>query len=494
MNKKSDQPTNVPAELLQREKPVYIDGGWHVGGGTSPLSFVDPSKATTFAKLVPGSVEQVALAAEAAARAFATWRATAGSERARYLRAIASALATRKPDLVALQMLNNGKPRFEAEIDLDDAVATFEYYAGLAEKIDEQQGQTVDLGHAALSGSTQFEPLGPVGLIVAWNFPMVTTAWKVAPALAAGCTAVLKPSEFTTLAELVYGDIASEIGLPPGVLNILPGGGDVGAALCADRRVRKISFTGSNATGSRVMAAAASRIVPVSLELGGKSPIIILEDADIEQAVEIACAGIFFNCGQMCSATSRLIVAASIADKFSAAMVAKAKLLTAGGPDNPDTQMGPLTTREQFEKVTSVMSKARRDGLNCITGGTIDSTLGGFFVQPTIYRDVPTDHPIWRDEIFGPVLAIRSFKTVDEAVALANDTDFGLAATVVGSDKDAAAAVAGRIDAGHVWINTPQLIFPNTAWGGFKASGIGRELGPWGLAAYRGVKHMTRAA
>lgn len=493
MSTNSHQPTNVPANLLQRDKAVYIDGGWHVGGGTSALVFVDPSRAKTFGSLIPGSVAQVALAAEAATRAFTTWRATAGAERSRYLSAIASGLSRRKPDLVALQMLNNGKPRFEAEIDVDDAVATFEYYAGLAEAIDGQQGQTVDLGDTSLAGSTHFEPLGPVGLIVAWNFPMVTTAWKLAPALAAGCTAVLKPSEFTTLAELVYGDIANEIGLPPGVFNIVPGGGDVGAALCADRRIRKISFTGSNATGGRVMAAAASRIVPVSLELGGKSPIVILEDADIEQAVEIASAGIFFNCGQMCSATSRLMVAASIADKFAEAMAARAEQIIIGGPDSPDAQMGPLTTREQFEKVKSVLDKARTEGLNCIAGGAPNVDLGGFFIQPTIYRDVPTDHPIWRDEIFGPVLAIRSFSTVDEAVALANDTDFGLAATVVGSDKDAADAVARRIDAGHVWVNTPQLIFPNTAWGGFKASGIGRELGPWGLAAYRAVKHMTSA-
>ncbi|SIQ85878.1 betaine-aldehyde dehydrogenase [Rhizobium sp. RU33A] len=495
MTTHSNQPTPVPANLLQRDKAVYINGSWHVGGGgPSHLAFVDPSKATTFATLIPGSVEQVALAAEAAARAFGAWRATTGAERARNLRAIASGLTKRKPDLVALQMLNNGKPRFEAEIDIDDAIATFEYYADLAEGIDGQQGQTVDLGDTALAGSTYFEPLGPVGLIVAWNFPMVTTAWKVAPALAAGCTAVLKPSEFTTLAELIYGDIASEIGLPPGVLNIVPGGADVGAALCTDRRIRKVSFTGSNATGSRVMAAAANRIVPVSLELGGKSPIIILEDADIDQAVEIASAGIFFNCGQMCSATSRLIVAASIADEFAAALVAKAKLIVVGGPDNPDAQMGPLTTREQFDKVTSVLNQARTDGLNCIAGGAADAALGGFFIQPTIYRDVPADHPVWRNEIFGPVLAIRSFRTVDEAVVLANGTDFGLAATVVGGDKDTAEAVARRIDAGHVWVNTPQLIFPNTAWGGFKASGIGRELGPWGLAAYLGVKHMTRAA
>jgi betaine-aldehyde dehydrogenase len=484
----------VPAELLDRPKAVFIDGRWQIGRAAAPMTAIDPSTGKAFSSFLPASPDQVAEATEAAERAFADWRRTSGGERARFLSAIATELRDRKADLVALQMLNNGKPRYEAEIDVHDAAATFDYYAGVAKELDAEQGRSVELGDDTLAGATHFEPLGPVGLIVAWNFPLVTTAWKLAPALAAGCTAVLKPSEFTTLAELVYGDLAGQIGLPAGVLNIVPGGGEIGAALCADRRIRKISFTGSNATGRRVMAAAASRIVPVSLELGGKSPIIILEDADIAQAVEIAAAGIFFNCGQMCSATSRLLVAQGIAEDFTAELVDKTNHLLVAGYEDPGAQIGPLTTREQFTKVKAILEKARSDALDCIAGGQAIPGRDGFFIKPSIYRNVPTDHPMWREEIFGPVLAIRSFTSAEEAVTLANDNDFGLAATVVGTDGDAAAAVASRLDAGHVWINTSQMIFPNTAWGGFKASGIGRELGPWGLAAYRGVKHITRAA
>lgn len=484
---------DISSAFLDREKSVFIDGQWMSGAGATPITAVDPSTGRAFAQFVPGSAEQVASAAEAAAKAFPVWRKTSGSERAGYLRAIAQGLQARKAQLVNLQMLNSGKPRFEAEIDVDDASATFDYYAGLAEEIERGQGQAVELGQEGLQGATYFEPLGPVGLIVPWNFPMVTTAWKLAPALAAGCTAVLKPSEFTTLAELVYGDLAIEIGLPAGVLNIVPGAGDVGAALCANRHFRKISFTGSNATGARVMAAAAQRVLPVSLELGGKSPIVILDDADISQAVEIAAAGIFFNCGQMCSATSRLLVSDGIAAEFIEALVEKVRGMVVGGHERPEAEMGPLMNAPQFAKVAAALQNAAADGLECLAGGTTVRDRDGFFVTPTIYRNVAMDNPVWREEIFGPVLALRSFAGVDEAIAIANDSDFGLAATVVGTDLERAGSVANRIDAGHVWINSPQIIFPNTAWGGFKASGIGRELGPWGLSAYRAVKHVTRA-
>ncbi|MDO1582785.1 aldehyde dehydrogenase family protein [Rhizobium oryzicola] len=479
--------------LLERSRTVFIDGEWLSGKGSTPIQAIDPSTSMAFARFAPASLEQVAAAAEAASKAFLSWRRSSGIERGRFLRSFASGLRDRKPDLVNLQMLNNGKPRIEAEIDIDDAAGTFDYYAELAETLDDERSKPVILGHDGFDGATYFEPIGPVGLIVAWNFPLVTTAWKLAPALAAGCTAVLKPSEFTSLAELVYGDIAAEIGLPAGVLNIIPGAGDIGAALCANQRLRKISFTGSNATGAQVMAAAAKRTIPVALELGGKSPIIILEDADISQAVEIAAAGIFYNCGQMCSATSRLLVSSKIADRFTDALVAKTKAIVVGGHDMPEAQMGPLTTEAQFTKVKTTFETARSTDLHCLTGGEVREARGGFFVEPTVYRDVPVEHPIWREEIFGPVLAINEFGSTEEAILMSNDTEFGLAATVVGSDPDEANAVAEQLDAGHVWVNCPQIIFPNTAWGGFKASGIGRELGPWGLDAYRAVKHLTRA-
>ena len=355
---------DIPAQFLDRTLTVFIDGRWWRGEAAAPLVAVDPARGAPFAQVMPASVPQVGEATEAALRAFSGWRRRSGSERARYLKAIASGLRQRKAHLVALQMLNNGKPRFEAEVDVDDAANTFDYYGDLAENLDARQGLACPLAQDGLDGATYFEPLGPVALIVPWNFPMVTTAWKLAPALAAGCTAVLKPSEFTTLAELVYGDLAIEAGLPAGVLNIVPGSAEIGTALCGDARIRKISFTGSNATGSRVMMAAAQRVVPISLELGGKSPIIILEDADIVQAVEIAAAGIFFNCGQMCSATSRLLVSERIADDVVEALVAKARGLTVAGPDVPGAEMGPLTTEAQYEKVKAFLARAEASGLN----------------------------------------------------------------------------------------------------------------------------------
>ncbi|MDS9469027.1 aldehyde dehydrogenase family protein [Paracoccus sp. MBLB3053] len=474
--------------LLSRDRTVFLDGEW-VNGRGKPIRSVDPSTGSALTELNGARAEDVSLAAAAASRAFGSWRRLPAAKRATYLRGFAAGLLARKETLVALQMLNNGKPRIEAEIDIDDAVATFEYYAGLAETLDARQDGIIELADPTLSGRTRFEPVGPVALIVPWNFPLVTTAWKLAPALAAGCTAVLKPSEFTTPAELVYGDIALEIGLPAGVLSILPGAGDVGAAMTTEARFRKISFTGSNATGRRVMAAAAERSLPVSLELGGKSPIVIMEDADVAQAIEIAALGIFFNAGQMCSATSRLIVADKIADDVIAGLRRHVAGMVVAGHEDSAAEMGPLTTAAQRDKVLEYLLRARHDGLDCLAGGASTGREGGFFVEPSIYTDVPTDHPIWREEIFGPVLAIRRAASEDEALTLANDSDFGLAATVVGGER--ADDLANRIDAGHVWVNSPQIIFPNTAWGGFKASGIGRELGPWGLAAYSGVKHVT---
>ncbi|MFG6081123.1 aldehyde dehydrogenase family protein [Paracoccus litorisediminis] len=477
--------------LLGREMCVFIDGAWRAGHGDQIVS-VDPSTGQRIAEFQGARPEDVAVAAEAATRAFGTWRRLPSTQRAAFLRGFAEGLRRRKDDLVQLQMLNNGKPRIEAEIDVDDAAATFDYYADLAETLDARQDGAVELPDSTLRGRTRFEPVGPVALIVPWNFPMVTTAWKLAPALAVGCTAVLKPSEFTTPAELVYGDIALEIGLPAGVLNILPGAGAVGGAMTAEPRFRKISFTGSNATGRRVMAAAAERSVPVSLELGGKSPIVILDDADVAQAVEIAALGIFFNAGQMCSATSRMILSDRIADDVIAGLRRHVAGMVVAGHQDPRAEMGPLTTAAQRDKVLEYLLRARHDGLDCLTGGASTGPQSGFFVEPTVYLDVPTDHAIWREEIFGPVLAIRRVSSDDEALALANENDFGLAATVVGGAR--AEDMANHIDAGHVWVNSPQIIFPNTAWGGFKASGIGRELGPWGLAAYSGVKHVTSRA
>lgn len=476
------------AALISRPKSLYFGGDWHAARTPARLGIVDPSTGAEFAAIEAGGAEDVADAVGAAVSAFPNWRDLPGAVRATFLRQIAAGLEARRGALVALQMLNNGKPRFEADIDVSDAIATFAYYAGLADDLDAGQGVPVALADPAFDGAMRREPVGPVGLIVPWNFPLVTSAWKLAPALAAGCTVVLKTSEFTPFAELAYADIADEIGLPPGVMNIVTGAEAAGRALVADRRLRKISFTGSTRVGAQVMAAAAQRVTPVSLELGGKSAILVFDDADLDHAVECILAGVFFNAGQMCSATSRLLVHDSIRPALLPRLIERAAALVVGPGE--DSQMGPLTTRLQYGRVLDWLARAEADGLTLATGGK--PTGQGFFVEPTIFLDVPPEHPLWREEVFGPVLAIRSFAGEDEAVALANDSDYGLVATIVTADAARADRVAARLEAGHIWINSIQMIFPNTSWGGFKQSGIGRELGPAGLSAFLGTKHITR--
>ena len=477
--------------LLERPHSLYIDGKWRASAVPEPITVLNPSTGERLSSIGGAGTKEVNDAVAAAQAAFAGWRSMSGRERGVWLDGFAKGLTQRLPALVELQMLNNGKPRGEAETDVRDAIATFEYYADLAAQLDEEQNSKVPLPDSGYSGKTRFEPLGPIGMIVPWNFPLVTSAWKVAPALAAGCTLVLKTSEYTPFAELVYADIAVEIGLPPGVLNILTGSGAAGATLAADRRLRKVSFTGSNAVGSKVMSSAAERCMPVSLELGGKSPIVVFADAPVEQAVEYIIGGIFYNCGQMCSATSRLIIEEGAAAAVLDHLVERCQRLKVGSPFEAGVEMGPLTTAPQYRKVVAALERAETSQLRCLTGGKALHEGGGFFVLPTVYDDVPVENPVWTEEIFGPVLAIRRFQNEPEAIALANRSDFGLVATIVTSDPKRAERVAAEVDAGHVWVNSVQVIFPQTAWGGFKASGIGRELGPWGLHSFTGVKHIT---
>lgn len=477
--------------LLERPHSLFIGGEWRAPVEPHEVTAVDPSTGRPLARLKGAGPPDVDAAVGAACAAFPVWRRCTGAERGRYLAGIAQGLEARRPALIDLQMRNNGKPRGEAEVDVGDAIATFDYYGELASQLDGRQNAPVPLPDPDYTGMTRFEPLGAVGLIVPWNFPLVTSAWKIAPALAAGCTVVLKTSEFTPLIELAYGDIAQEIGLPPGVLNLLTGAAVTGAALTADPRLAKLSFTGSNAVGSKVMSAAAARCVPVSLELGGKSPIVVFADAEVEHAVECVLAGIFYNCGQMCSATSRLVLERRAAGAVLDRLVERTRALKVGSPFAEGTQIGPLTTEAQYRKVLACFERAAAERLRCLTGGRAEGGGEGFFVAPTIYADVPPDHPVWREEIFGPVLAVRTFEGETEAVEMANDTAFGLVATVVTADPARAERIAAEIEAGHIWINSAQVIFPQTAWGGFKASGIGRELGPWGLNAYLGVKHVT---
>ncbi|MCP8633983.1 aldehyde dehydrogenase family protein [Pseudomonas mosselii] len=470
--------------------PHYIDGRWVEGQGSDCIVVHNPSDGQPFAELMAASSAQVDQAVAAARRALASWKTVSAAERATYLRGFAEQLGQRRDELIALQMRNNGKPRHEAEIDLDDAIATFAYYADLAEQLP-AKNRDVPLAAPGFTARTRLEPVGVVGLIVPWNFPLVTSAWKLAPALAAGCTVVLKPSEVTPLIEQAYGQIAEVLGLPAGVLNIVGGKAETGAALSGHNGLDKLSFTGSNGVGSQVMRAAAAQCRPVTLELGGKSAIVVFDDCDVDQAVEWIVAGITWNAGQMCSATSRLLVQDGIADALLPRLQAALEALRVGNPLEEEVDMGPLTSQAQWLKVAGYFATAREEGLKCLAGGkALDRD--GWFVSPTLYVDVPVSSRLWSEEIFGPVLCARRFGNEAEAIAQANDSRFGLVATVCSADLDRAERVADALEVGHVWINSVQAVFVETSWGGTKGSGIGRELGPWGLSGYQSVKHVTR--
>ncbi|HVF18046.1 MAG TPA: aldehyde dehydrogenase family protein, partial [Steroidobacteraceae bacterium] len=406
------------ASILSRDlyDQHFIGGRWTTSAGDATTVLLNPATEQPIATVKLGNQADVEHAVQAAKAAFPAWSTTTGATRAKYLRAIAEQITQRADALARLSSLNNGKPLAEARMDISDAAATYEYYASASERLDAQQGNEVDLGTDQFSSATFLEPVGVVALIVPWNFPLVTTAWKLAPALAAGCTVVLKPSEITPLVELEMGSIAEAVELPPGVLNIVIGAGDaVGAALVDHPDVAKISFTGSNRVGERVMQSAARRIANVSLELGGKSPILVFDGADIDKAVELILTGIFFNAGQMCSATSRLLVQEGIAPRLYQSLKSAAEVMRVDDAFADGVTMGPLTSATQLQTVSRYIERGRREGLKLLTGGK-RIERAGYFVEPTIFVDVPNDSALWREEIFGPVLCARTFKTEDEAI------------------------------------------------------------------------------
>ena len=472
---------------------VFIGGEWRAGHGV--LEVINPATEATLAHVSVGDASAVAQAVEAASAAFSDWSKSTARDRGALLRKVAQGVREQREQLMQLQSSNNGKPLFEAGIDVDDVIATFDYYAGLCDDMDAAQDGPVALPSEEFSARLRREPCGVVGLIVPWNFPMVTTAWKLAPALAAGCCVVLKPSEVTPLAELQLARIIAEAGFPAGVFNLVCGTGlAVGAPLAADPRVAKISFTGSNAVGVQVMQRAAETVKGVSLELGGKSSLLVLADADLDLAVELACGGGFFNAGQICSATSRVLVADSLADEFLQRLQARAEGIRVADPFAENVEMGALINRAQYQRVLGHIQRGVEDGARLLCGGERPADLSkGYFIRPTVFTDVPLDSALWNEEIFGPVLCVRRFTTEAQAIALANDSDFGLVASVVSAHAETAERVANALQAGLVWINAPQVIFPQTAWGGYKQSSIGRELGPWGLAAFQEIKHVIRA-
>ncbi|MFM9270751.1 aldehyde dehydrogenase family protein [Halomonas elongata] len=481
---------------MQRLTRQFIDNQWVESHGQRRLAVTDPYHQRQIAEVTAGDPADVDAAVAAARHAQPAWQALGGDGRAPYLEAFATHLEQHRESLMRLSSTNNGKALAETAIDLDDAIACYRYYAGQARALEARQGRLVEHGMDGVAARTYEDPAGVVGLITPWNFPLVTSAWKIAPALAAGCTVVFKPSEVTPLPEQALADIAKAIDLPAGVLNLIHGDGEgIGAPLTAHPGVDKLSFTGSNAVGEKVMRAAAAGIRGLSLELGGKSPILVLDDAEVEQAADWVMAGIYFNSGQICSATSRLLVHHSLADALYDALGRRIDAIRLGDPLGDDTDMGPMTSARQRQSVEAYLVIAAEEGLVAVRDARHRALPEqGEFIAPTLFRDVPTDSRLWREEIFGPVLCARSVESEAEAIELANDSDFGLAATVISGDSERAQRVGRALRAGSIWFNSEQLVMPEAGWGGFKHSGIGRELGPWGLAAYLEVKHLIGPA
>ena len=461
----------------------YIDGQWRAPASAETFTVVNPASEEVIANISAGNAQDIDVAVKAARQAFdeGPWPRLTGAERGAYLRKIAAIITRRLDELSKLEVLDNGKPYPEAKWDIEDTAGTFEFYAGLAEEMDTAGDQTVELPEPGFSSKVLKEPIGVAGAIIPWNFPMLMAAWKVAPALAAGCTMVLKPSEVTPLTALALAEIADEAGLPAGVLNIVTGlGAQAGQALVEHPGVDKLAFTGSVPTGSKIMAMAARDIKNISLELGGKSPFVIFEDSDIEQAVEWIMFGIFWNQGQVCSATSRVLVAESLYPALLERLVEEAQKITIGPGDEEGILLGPLVNADQYEKVKAAIARGVKEGATIATGGGRPQGLDtGYYLEPTILTDMADDSWVWREEIFGPVVCIKPFSTEEQAVNMANDSRFGLAAAVMSKDEARCERVAKAFRAGIVWINCSQPTFVEAPWGGYKQSGIGRELGEW---------------
>ncbi len=477
---------------LNQEKH-FIGGTWRpgTGGGTFPV--IDPATEEVLCEAAAGNPGDIERAVAAAVLAQESWGKTSGKERALTLNALAQGLRSESEELATTEVRNNGKPLSEAREDVANAVECFEYYARLAEEIDHRQGESVALPDARFESRIYHEPVGPSALIVPWTFPLLAAAWKIAPALAAGCTAVLKPSELTPLTALHLGRLAHRVDLPPGVLNIVTGLGPyTGGPLVRHSKIRNVAFTGSVPIGCAIMAACAQDIKNVSLHLSGKSPVIVFDDATLDQAVDWVVHGIFWNQGQVCSATSRLLVQANLRAELLERLREKVLALTIGSGLDEAVQVGPLISSDQRETVSQSVAQALHDGAQLLCGGKRPQGLDrGFFYEPTVLLDPPLESAAWTDEILGPVLSVRSFKTESEAIKLANDTTFGLAASVMSSDLAKTDRVARALNAGIVWINCSQPTFPQVPRGGCKDSGIGRDLGEWGLKNYLEPKQVT---
>ena len=483
------KPKFAPPKIAMQK--MLIDGKWVESVSGKRFETINPSTGEVICDVAEGDKADVDLAVKAARKAFESgpWSKLAPAGRGVLLNKLADAMESHLDELAALESLDNGKPISDAtNADLPLSIACFRYYAGWADK---NYGQTIPFSPDYFC-YTRHEPIGVVGQIIPWNFPLLMQSWKWGPALACGNTVVLKPAEQTPLTALRLAKLAQDVGFPNGVINVVPGyGPTAGAALSGHMDVDKIAFTGETGTGKIVMTAAAqSNLKRVSLELGGKSPNIVFADADLDAAVEGAYFGLFFNQGQCCTAGSRLFVQESIYDEFVTKMVAKAKSRRVGDPFDTSTEQGPQVSQEQFDRVMGYIDAGQKGGAKMLFGG---QRVGdrGYFIQPTIFTDVKDDMKIAKEEIFGPVMSILKFKDVDEVIARGNATFYGLAAAVWTKDISKAIKLSNALRAGTVWVNCYDVFDASAPFGGFKMSGIGRELGSYALQLYTEVKTVT---
>ncbi|KAJ3508204.1 hypothetical protein NMY22_g16692 [Coprinellus aureogranulatus] len=467
---------------------LFINGQFVDGSDSTIIDVINPANGKVIASVSEGTPKDVDLAVDAAHAAYeSTWGLNAsGLTRSSVLWKLAQLMEAHADELAAIEALDNGKTfSWASGLDVAHSIQVVKYYSGWADKI---AGQTLETDKNTFA-YTRHEPIGVVGQIIPWNVPLIMFVWKIAPALATGNTVVLKPSELTPLTALRMCSLINEAGVPAGVVNVVTGyGNTVGAAISSHPRIEKVAFTGSTLVGRKIMEAAAkSNLKKVTLELGGKSPNIIFDDANLEQAVKWATHGIFWNHGQVCCAGSRIFVQAGIYDAFLAKFTEKAKQIRLGDPFGENVDQGPQISQVQCDRIMSYIESGKSDGAKVHLGGGRVGTEG-FFIEPTIFVDAKPEMKIVREEIFGPVGVVIKFETEEDVVRQANDTFYGLAAAVFSKDINRAIRVAHRLKAGTVWVNCYNTFHPSVPFGGFKQSGIGRELGSYALENYTNVK------